>query len=189
MSNSNSSFGERLAKALSFRNINQAQASELTGVPKATISHIIRSQSDSYKNSFELADGLKISHDWLSKGIGGMLNPSPHYLPVIKEYFRLRLFHSEQFIEDDTQFIITDRNYGAGMFATVVNQSLLICTSLPENYEVTERKLGYLLWTERRKNIISDLTQIQGKRVFVIHEIRNYEIQVEDLYFSLNIAN
>ncbi|WP_413484605.1 helix-turn-helix domain-containing protein [Morganella psychrotolerans] len=184
MSNSNSSFGERLAKVLAIRKINQAQASELTGVPKATISHIIRSQSDSYKNSIELADGLKINHDWLTKGIGGIYSPNPHYIPVIKEYFRLRLYHSEMFLEDETQFIITERNYGDGVFATCLDNHLLICSSLTDNFQVSDRSLGYLLWTERRRSVITDLPQIQGKRVFIVHEMRNYETNIEDLYFS-----
>lgn len=58
------------------------------------------------------------------------------------------------------------------MFATVLEDSILICSRPAEN-EYPERKTGFLLWTERRKAIIRE--QIQGKRVFLIHEIRRYE--------------
>ncbi len=164
--------GERLELALSTLKLSQAHASLTTGVPQATISHLIRNQVRTYKNSRALADGLKINHDWLVYGRGGILNPTVHYIPVIHEYFRLRLFQSESFLEENTHFIVTEQNYGEGVFATKLDESILIC-SRPDDIEYPERKTGFLLWTERRKAIISE--QVQGKRVFLIHEIRRYE--------------
>lgn len=164
--------GERLAQVLNKLGINQSEAAVRTGVSKATISHLIRHKVETYKNSSSLADGLHVNHDWLVYGRGGILNPTVHYIPVIHEYFRLRLFQSESFLEENTHFIVTEQNYGEGVFATKLDESILIC-SRPDDIEYPERKTGFLLWTERRKAIISE--QVQGKRVFLIHEIRRYE--------------
>jgi len=172
MNNTPKTLGERLELALSTLKLSQSQASLAAGVPQATISHLIRNQARTYKNSRSLADGLKINHDWLVYGRGGILNPTVHYVPVIHEYFRLRLYQSECFLEGNTHFLVTEQDYGQKMFATVLDDSILICSSLDEN-ERPERKTGFLLWTERRKAIIKD--QVQGKRVFLIHEIRRYE--------------
>ncbi|QLH64455.1 helix-turn-helix domain-containing protein [Serratia symbiotica] len=167
--------GERLAKVLDNLGINQAEAAQKTGVSKATISHIIRNNVPTYKNSSALAIGLGINHDWLVFGQGGILNPKTIYVPVLLEYFRLRLFHSELFLEDKTRYLVTERMYGDGLFATVLSDKVLLCSRTPESYLPTERPLGFLLWTERRKTIIHDPEQVQGKRVFLIHETRQYD--------------
>ncbi len=173
-----STFGARLSKILSHLGINQSEAAKRTGVPKTTISHIIRNNVGSYKNSSALADGLSVNHDWLVYGRGGILNPAVFYIPIIHEYFRVRLFHSEGFLEDNTHFLVTEQDYGQGMFATMLDNSILICSRPIEN-EHTERTTGFLLWTERRKAIISN--QTQGKRVFFINEIRTYESIPENI--------
>ncbi|MGX5056347.1 helix-turn-helix domain-containing protein [Enterobacter asburiae] len=172
MSQKSLTLGERLELALKTLAISQSQASLRTGVPQGTISHLIRNQARTYKNSRAIADGLKINHDWLVYGRGGILNPAVFYIPVIHEYFRLRLYQSESFLEDNTNFLVTEQDYGKGMFATILDASILICSRPAEN-ESPVRKAGFLLWTERRKAIISD--QVQGKRVFLIHEVRTYE--------------
>lgn len=165
--------GERLELALKTFKLSQAQASLTTGVPQATISHLIRNRARTYKNARDLADGLKINHDWLVYGRGGILSPNVQYIPIIQEYFRLRLFHSEAFLDDNTRFLVTEEKYGSGMFSTLLNDTLLIC-SQPDETEFLEKKSGFLLWTERRKAII--IEKIQGKRVFPIHETRRYEV-------------
>ena len=170
--------GERLELALKTLAISQSQASLRTGVPQGTISHLIRNQARTYKNSRAIADGLKINHDWLVYGRGGILNPAVFYIPVIHEYFRLRLFQAEAFLEDNTHFLVTEQDYGQGIFATILDGSILIC-SRPDEIEYPERKTGFLLWTERRKAIINE--QVQGKRVFLIHEIRRYESIPENI--------
>lgn len=73
---------------------------------------------------------------------------------------------------------MTEQDYGQGMFATMLDNSILICSRPIEN-EHTERTTGFLLWTERRKAIISN--QTQGKRVFFINEIRTYESIPENI--------
>ncbi|WP_191939589.1 helix-turn-helix transcriptional regulator (plasmid) [Pantoea agglomerans] len=171
--------GERLAKVLDKIGINQSEAAVRTGISKATISHLIRNKVENYKNSNLLADGLNVNHDWLVYGRGGILNPTVRYVPIIQEYFRLRLYQSEGFLEDSTHFLVTEHNYGEGMFATQLDDSILIC-SRPDENEYPERKTGFLLWTERRKAIIND--QVQGKRVFLIHEIRRYESMLENIF-------
>lgn len=173
--------GERLELALVASKLSQAEASMATGVPQATISHLIRNQARTYKNSHALADGLKINHDWLAYGRGGILNPTVHYIPIIQEYFRLRLYQSESFLEDSTHFIVTEQNNGNGMFATVLDNTLLIC-SKPDDTEYSERNIGFLLWTERRKAIIND--QIQGKRFFLINETREYEVMPDAIKYN-----
>jgi hypothetical protein len=178
MNNTPKTLGERLELALSTLKLSQSQASLAAGVPQATISHLIRNQARTYKNSRALAEGLKINHDWLVYGCGGILNPTVQYIPVILEYFRLRLYQSEFFLEDNTNFLVTEQDYGKGMFATILDGSILIC-SRPDEIEYPERKTGFLLWTERRKAIINE--QVQGKRVFLIHEIRRYESIPENI--------
>lgn len=178
--------GERLELALKMLAISQSQASLRTGVPQGTISHLIRNQARTYKNSRAIADGLNINHDWLVYGRGGILNPAVFYIPVIHEYFRLRLFQAEAFLEDNTHFIVTEQNYGQGMFATALGNSILIC-SRPTESSPSVRKLGFLLWTERRKAIISD--QVQGKRVFLIHEVRTYELMPIQFTPDIIISN
>ncbi|NJD00368.1 helix-turn-helix domain-containing protein [Candidatus Erwinia dacicola] len=148
MSDAPKTLGERLDLALSTLKLSQLQASLAAGVPQATISHLIRNQARTYKNSRALAEGLNINHDWLVYGRGGILNPTVHYVPVIYEYFRLRLYQSENFLEDNTHFLVTEHDYGKGMFATNLNDSILICSRQNE-YEYPVRKTGFLLWTER----------------------------------------
>lgn len=173
--------GERLAEVLDNLGINQSEAAAKTGISKATISHLIRNKVDSYKNSSTLADGLNVNHDWLVYGRGGMLNPTVCYVPVIHEYFRLRLYHSEVFLEDSTHFVVTEREYGNGMFSTLLDGMLLICSASDPNV-CQERDIGFLFWTERRKAIVKD--SMQGKRVFLIHETRKYEQLPKDLLLS-----
>ena len=173
--------GERLAKVLDKIGINQSEAAVRTGISKATISHLIRNKVENYKNSNLLADGLTVNHDWLVYGRGGILNPTVRYVPIIQEYFRLRLYQSEGFLEDSTHFLVTEQNYGDGMFATVLDNTLLIC-SKPDDTEYSERNIGFLLWTERRKAIIND--QIQGKRVFLINETREYEVMPDAIKYN-----
>lgn len=168
------SLGERLEFLLFFLNLNQADIARKTGIPKATISHLIRKKLKSYKDSVLLSEGLGINHDWLVHGKGGVLNPDVNYQPVINDYFRLRLFQSEGTFEATTQFIVTEQNYGKGVFATELNGELLICSSPAPDEKGEPRNLGYLLWTERRKSLIPEL--LQGNRVFTVHEVRRYEI-------------
>lgn len=170
--------GERLAKVLDNLGINQSEAAAKTGISKATISHLIRNKVDSYKNSSTLADGLNVNHDWLVYGRGGMLNPTVYYVPLIHEYFRLRLYHSEAFLEDSTHFVVTEQEYGSGMFSTLLDDMLLICSAADPGVS-NEREIGFLLWTERRKAIVKD--SVQGRRGFLIHETRTYEQLHKDL--------
>lgn len=165
--------GARLAKVLDNLGINQSEAATMTGISKATISHLIRNKVDSYKNSSALADGLNVNHDWLVYGRGGMLNPTVYYVPVIQEYFRLRLYHSEVFLEDSTHFVVTEQDYDKGVFATFLDGMLLICSVADPNDDYQDQATGFLIWTERRKAIVKDY--IQGKRTFLIHEIRKYK--------------
>lgn len=167
------SLGERLEFLLFFLNLTQADMARKTGIPKATISHIIRKKLKSYKDSVLLAERLGINHDWLIHGRGGILNPEVIYVPVIHDYFRLRLFQSEGTVEVTTQFIVTEQNYGDGVFATELNENILICSKPDESKDINQRGLGYLLWSERRKALIPEL--LQGKRIFMVHEIRKYE--------------
>jgi transcriptional regulator with XRE-family HTH domain len=171
-------FGERLEMALKTLGLSQAQASLLTGVPQGTISHLIRNQVRMYKNSRALADGLKINHDWLVYGWGGICNPEAYYVPIIDEYFRLRLFQSEGFLEENTRFLITEKKYGKRMFASLLNNAVYICSSLDDS-SCSDREMGYLLWTERRKVILDK--HVHGKRVFFIHEKREYE-NIPDIF-------
>ncbi|EEF2701819.1 helix-turn-helix transcriptional regulator [Salmonella enterica] len=175
------SLGERLELALHYLKISQVYASSVTGIPQATISHIIRNKSNSYKKSSQLAEGLQINHDWLVHGRGGILNPTVSYIPVIHEYFRLRLYQAEGVFDETTRFIVSELDYGDGVFGTELNGEVFICSRPPENYEPTDRTLGFLLWSERRKSVITDPGQVQGKRVFLIHEIRHYDGQPEFL--------
>ncbi|WP_261666606.1 helix-turn-helix domain-containing protein, partial [Erwinia mallotivora] len=80
MNNTPKTLGERLELALSTLKLSQSQASLAAGVPQATISHLIRNQARTYKNSRALAEGLKINHDWLVYGRGGILNPTVQYV-------------------------------------------------------------------------------------------------------------
>ncbi|MBP1038939.1 helix-turn-helix transcriptional regulator [Serratia fonticola] len=164
--------GERLEKILRWLDINQSEAGVRTGISKATISHLIRNRVETYKNSSVIADGLKVNHDWLVYGRGGILNPTVYYLPMIHEYFRLRLFHSEGFLEDNTNFIVNERDYGEGTFATALNGELLICSQF-EGDVLPSSTLNFLIWTERRKAIVDEF--LPGKRSFIIHELRKYD--------------
>lgn len=175
------SLGERLEKAISFLGINQSEAGKLSDISKATISHLIRNKVETYKKSSQLAEGLQINHDWLVHGRGGILNPTVSYIPVINEYFRLRLYQAEGVFDETTRFIVAEQDYGDGVFGTELNGEVFICSRPPENYEQEDRTLGFLLWSERRKSVITDPRQVQGKRVFLIHEIRHYDGQPEFL--------
>ncbi|QLH64541.1 helix-turn-helix domain-containing protein [Serratia symbiotica] len=165
--------GERLELALAESKLSQAQASAVTGVPQATISHLIRNKARTYKNSRALADGLKINHDWLVYGRGGILNHDTYYIPIIHDYFRLRLYLSEKFLEKRTHFIVTEQNYGECMFATVLDTSLLICSEKEES-EYIYRNSELLSWTESNKLITNNHSQWIG--IFLIHEKRSYNI-------------
>lgn len=172
MSDNPKTLGERLEQALVKQKMSHAGASAVTGVSQTTISHLIRTQARTYKNSKALADGLNINHDWLVYGRGGILNPTVYYLPIIHEYFRLRLYQSEGFLEDNTNFIVNERDYGEGSFATALNGELLIC-SQSEGDVLPSSTLNFLIWTERRKAIVDEF--LPGKRSFVIHELRKYD--------------
>lgn len=164
--------GQRLSKIMVEMGLTQAEVAARTGVPKTTISHLIRNEVATYKNSSALADGLGINHDWLVYGRGGILNPTVYYLPMIHEYFRLRLFQSEGFLEDNTNFIVNERDYGEGTFATALNGELLICSQF-EGDVLPSSTLNFLIWTERRKAIVDEF--LPGKRSFIIHELRKYD--------------
>jgi hypothetical protein len=172
MANGLKTLGERLEFALTKFKVSQAHASLSTGVAQTTISHLIRTQARTYKNSRALADGLGINHDWLVYGRGGILNPTVYYLPIIHEYFRLRLFQSEGFVEENINFIVNERDYGEGTFATALNGELLICSQF-EGEVLPSSSLNFLIWTERRKAIVDEF--LPGKRSFIIHELRKYD--------------
>lgn len=165
------SLGERLAKTLASQGINQATAATMTGVAKTTISHLIRHRVKAYKYSSALAEGLNVSHDWRAYGRGGLLNPTAQYLPVVHDYFRLKLYLLEGFLEESTQYIVTEQDYGNGTFATIIDGRVLICTPPPEDtgkgYD-----FGFLLWTEHSRTILSKCEP--NSNVFVIQECRQY---------------
>ncbi|WON75517.1 hypothetical protein OK023_00180 (plasmid) [Serratia sp. UGAL515B_01] len=72
-------------------------------------------------------------------------------------------------MEDNTNFIVSEQDYGRGMFATALNGELLIC-SQPEDETQFSSTLHFLIWTERRKAVVDDF--LPGKRSFIIHELR-----------------
>lgn len=171
MSSQQTTLGERLEMALNILHLSQARASTLTGVPQGTISHLVRNQARTYKNSRALADGLHLNHDWLVYGKGGILNPDAHYVPVIHDYFRLRLFLSEHFLEESTHFLITEHQYGTGMFATWLEDTMLICSPLAAPHDLQSSR-GNLFWAEGVKSL--DREKGQTNNFFRIHEKRQY---------------
>ncbi|WON75518.1 hypothetical protein [Serratia sp. UGAL515B_01] len=169
MANSLKTLGERLEFALTKLKISQAHASLSTGVAQTTISHLVRTQARTYKNSRALADGLRINHDWLVYGKGGIFNPTAKYLPIIHDYFRLGLYQSQGFLDENSQYLISDQYYGTSMFATILNEEVLICSTSEGN---TKKPLKYLIWTEDEKFVID--SDDENKKSFFIHEIRTY---------------
>lgn len=169
MANGLKTLGERLEFALTKFKVSQAHASLSTGVAQTTISHLIRTQARTYKNSRALADGLRINHDWLVYGTGGICNPTANYLPIIHDYFRLGLYQSQGFLDENTQYLISEQNYGELMFATTFKEDVLICSVSGESCRTP---LQYLIWTEEGKHITDDDSKI--KKYFLIHEVRKY---------------
>lgn len=164
--------GDRLGKLLMHLGINQTEAAARTGISKGTISHLIRNKVETYKNSATLAEGLHVNHDWLVYGRGGMLNPTIYYLPVIHEYFRLRLFLAEGLIDDSTRYLGTEHNYGHRAFATPLGGGILLCSSLMEELHPKSENI-FLMWVEKQKYIVR--SPDFGGAIFQIHEQRQYQ--------------
>lgn len=169
--NTLNSLAERLNFIIEDRNLSHNDVARLCGIKQGSVSYIIAKGLKKSKLANEIADGLNISYEWLTKGIGSMTVQKAYPVPFFHSIYDAIKFYKNHFNGEVTHYLYSNQEILATeAFAIQCNPELTCICAFSES---AQSQIGlYLNLTDILNDKLSISTEPDQQTSFPIIEIR-----------------
>lgn len=108
--------------------------------------------------SSRIAEGLKISPEWLIYGRGEMISPKIYKIPLISDFISLQMYLNDRELDDDIKILLTHRFLGIKPFAVKVDANKVCICSNTDKKNDSAKFLSqeFLFYDERGFKLINN---------------------------------
>lgn len=134
---------DRLQFLINERGYSHNDVARLCGIKQGSVSYILAKNLRKSKLANEMADGLNVSYEWLTKGEGPMTIEKAYAIPFFTNVFDALKFYKQQFQGDVHAYRYTaNKAWSMHTLALELGEGLMCICGFGEKHQ--EKAIGYL---------------------------------------------